>query len=409
MEPCEEEIALRSALRGSLKALNSGEVAKTFTSRDILLALNALGQIARGWNWLGTSESLDEAIFRCTETMLCDLAHLQLDLLDAQRFAGSDRDRFTTRDLALMLLALGRLARRRRASGADLPGFTMFAEVLCQRLQLAAEHWESVEKLNDEDLKRLTAEATASLSAASLMLMHCAKDAEMHRRKHPTEENETIHSPSVLLAVIMAWTKTASNLGIDVGQDSFKALAATTTMVMQQLTERPTIDSAELKESKDTLQSLLEFATRAAEGNFQVDMSQMDNWHLDSCLHALAVLDTLNQMIEIPESVKDGSRVMYIETAVLVEATSDTRLPKLQENNVAFWLRLLNPRLSHQVATKLAFQLHESRRCQSNQSGRKKIPPAVRAALRDFLFFVENVQKQGAQGECGTHVRQGHT
>lgn len=195
--------------------MNSGEVAKTFTSRDILLALNALGQIARGWNWLGTSESLDEAIFRCTETMLCDLAHLQLDLLDAQRFAGSDRDRFTTRDLALMLLALGRLARRRRASGADLPGFTMFAEVLCQRLQLAAEHWESVEKLNDEDLKRLTAEATASLSAASLMLMHCAKDAEMHRRKHPTEENETIHSPSVPLAVIMAWTKTASNLGID--------------------------------------------------------------------------------------------------------------------------------------------------------------------------------------------------
>ena len=329
--------------------------------------------------------------------MLCDLAHLQLDL-DAQRFAGS-RERFTTRDLALMLLALGRLARRSaRSASAHLPDF---AEVLCQHLQLAAEDWESVEKLN-EDLKRLTAEATASLSAASLMLMHCAKDAEMHAKKHRTEENETIHSPSVPLAVIMAWTKTASNFGIDVGQDSFKALAAATTMVMQRLTERPTIDTAELKESKDALQWLLEFATRAAEGNFQVDMSQMDNWHLDSCLHALAVLDTLNQMIEIPESVKDGSRIMYIETAVLVEATSDARLTKLQENNVAFWLRLLHPRLSHQVAAKLAFQLHESRRCESNQSGRKKIPPAVRAALRDFLFFVENVQKQGAQGEYGT-------
>ena len=357
------EIALRSALQGTLQALSS---TKVLTGRDVFLALNALGQIARAWEWLGEAEAL-EALEQCS-AKLCEMADLELQLLDLSRWSVGS---FSTRDLALMLLALGRIARRKGTGmgRAVLPDFT---QELCQRLKFAAEEWEG---LNSYDLKRARAEATASLSAASLMLMHCAKDAELHGK--PTEIGR--NSPSWPLAVIMAWSQTAGSLQLDVRNDAFKALAAITAMVMQQLTQS-TVDA----DSKDKLQWLLEFATGTLGNMEKPETSQLENWHLDSCLHVLAVLDTLNQMTPESLTIQDKSRLIYLETAVVVEATSDTRLPKLQQNNVSFWMRLMDLPLTHHIATKLAFQLHES----------KKIPRAVRAAIRDFLSCVEN--REGA-------------
>lgn len=382
----EKEMALRNALLGTLQALKSSRGA-SLDHRDVLLALNALGQIARAWDWLGSGRPVEECKQDLAELeqcamLLCELAHHELKLLDARQIAGKFGDGFTTRDFALMLLALARIARRLRNSSvkAVLPGF---AQELCSRLELAAEHRDQPGDLSN--LKEITLEASASLSAASLMLMHCAKDAV-----HGAGPEQMNHSPSVPLAVIMAWSKTALHLEADVRQESFKALAAATTMVMQQLSENTPLDTEGLKKSTDTLQFLLQFATGTANMKdvqlATVDMSEMDNWHLDSCLQALAVLDTLNEMTKesLDSSDKLRSRLLYLETCVIVEATSPTRLPKLQENNVAFWLRLLDSRLANRVATKLAFQLHE---CPA--ADRKKLPVAVRASLRDFLFFVE--------------------
>eukprot|EP00438_Fugacium_kawagutii_P027278 Skav201831 [mRNA] locus=scaffold5003:30858:32117:- [translate_table: standard] len=394
----EKEMALRNALLGTLQALKSSR-GTSLDHRDVLLALNALGQIARAWDWLGSGRPVEECkqdvaeLEQCA-VLLCELANHELKLLDARQIAGKG-DGFTTRDFALMLLALARIARRLRNSSvrAVLPGF---AQELCSRLEVAAEHRDQPVDLRN--LKEVTLEAAASLSAASLMLMHCAKDA-VHGAGNQPEMN---HSPSVPLAVIMAWSKTALHVGVDVRQESFKALAAATTMVMQQLSENTPLEG--LKKSTDTLQFLLQFATGTASKDVQVaaDMSEMDNWHLDSCLQALAVLDTLNEITEESLDSSDKlkrSRLLYLETCVIVEATSPTRLPKLQENNVAFWLRLLDSRLASRVATKLAFQLHE---CPS--ADRKKLPVAVRAALRDFLFFVEKQLQLPTVGIMGSHL-----
>ncbi len=375
-KPSEDAIALETALAGTLKVLNNPRVSQTLNHRDLLLAMNALGQIARGWDWLGQGEArLSLADLNIFAVKLCELADLELGLLDAQCLGGKMADSFVTRDLALMLLAQVRIARRLRSASQDavLPAFT---KVLCQRLQRAAEQWNPVQDLSNEDLKRGNAEANASLSAASLMLMHCAKVADVHS----ANISDANPAPSIPLAVMVAWSRSAMNLGFEVGQDSYKALAATTAMAMQQLSAF----DAELLEMKSALQGMLEFTTGPGDAaTSQKDMSHLENWHLDSCLQALAVLDTLDEKLH--PGVKDPSR-LYLETAVLVEVSSPTRLPKLKENHVVFWQRLLDPLLSHSLATRLAFQLEEVLR----QEKLPKIPRAVRTALRDFLSCVEN-------------------
>lgn len=389
-KPSEDAIALEIALAGSLKVLKNPRVSQTLNHRDLLLAMNALGQIARGWDWLGQGE----ATFSLTDlnifaVKLCELANLELGLLDVQCH-GKMADSFVTRDLALMLLAQVRIARRLRSASQEavLPTFT---KVLCQRLQRAAEQWNLVEDLSNEDLKRGNAEANASLSAASLMLMHCAKVADVHSANGP----DANPAPSIPLAVIVAWSRSALNLGLEVGPDSYKALAATTAMAMQQLSAC----DAELLEMKSALQGMLEFTIgRGDAGTSQKDMSHLENWHLDSCLQALAVLDTLDEKLH--PGVKDPSR-LYLETAVLVEVSSPTRLPKLKENHVVFWQRLLDPLLSHSLATRLAFQLEEV----LSQEKLPKIPRAVRTALRDFLSCVEN---KDWLRQVGTHSAHTH-
>lgn len=390
-KPSEDAIALEIALAGSLKVLNNPRVSQTLNHRDLLLSMNALGQIARGWDWLGQGEATcsltDLNIFA---VKLCELAHLELGLLDVQCL-GKMADSFVTRDLALMLLAQVRIARRLRSASQEavLPGFT---KVLCQRLQRAAEQWNLVEDLSNEDLKRGNAEANASLSAASLMLMHCAKVADVHSANVP----DANPAPSIPLAVIVAWSRSALNLGLEVGQDSYKALAATTAMAMQQLSAC----DAELLEMKSALQGMLEFTIGPGDaGTSQKDMSHLENWHLDSCLQALAVLDTLDEKLH--PGVKYNPSRLYLETAVLVEVSSPTRLPKLKENHVVFWQRLLDPLLSHSLATRLAFQLEEV----LSQEKLPKIPRAVRTALRDFLSCVENKDWLRQVGTHSAHTQ----
>eukprot|EP00439_Symbiodinium_sp_Y106_P077144 s71_g16.t1 len=55
----EAEVALLVALRATLLALLAPSAEHSLESRDLLLAMNALGQIARGWDWLGKEVPTD--------------------------------------------------------------------------------------------------------------------------------------------------------------------------------------------------------------------------------------------------------------------------------------------------------------------------------------------------------------
>ena len=140
------------------------------------------------------------------------------------------------------------------------------------------------------------------LVSSFMMLMHCAKVADVHSANLPNANP----APSIPLAVIVAWSRSALNLGLEVGHDSYKALAATTAMAMQQLSAC----DAELLEMKSALQGMLEFTIGPGDaGTSQKDMSHLENWHLDSCLQALAVLDTLDEKLH--PGVKDPSRLYW--------------------------------------------------------------------------------------------------
>ncbi|CAK9058334.1 unnamed protein product [Durusdinium trenchii] len=346
----EEQVMLVKAFRGSLKVLTSPAAKQSLNSRDLLVAMNALGQISRAWDWLGSGigeaeaeKEVLEELHNCT-LVLSEVVGLELMLDDAHDLAGKTSwDSYSARDLALMLLAQVRVARRLRSPSDGLPQMT---QILCHRLKRAAVHRAQLGRLDQQKLKDVAAEAKAALSASSLMLSYCAKDVDMQR----IQCQEYAYTEP--LEVIVSWSEAASKLGLGAFEDSYKALAATTMLIS-------TSPSSTTPEMKGLLGWLLKFATGIQDFHEkpigqdpeQEDHShlttQMANWHLDSCLHAIAVLETLDFKPDW---------LIHLQDAVLREVSN--RIPKLKKNSIVFWLRLLDPHLApHRLAKKLTLEL----------------------------------------------------
>ncbi|CAJ1382959.1 unnamed protein product, partial [Effrenium voratum] len=294
----EVEVALLEALQTCLAQLQSPKMEQLLGARDLLLAMNALGQIARGWQWLEGGDELRVAaraeLGACAE-FLGDLVSLELEL-----------EGFADRDLALLLLALARVARRTSTS-------TALVQLLCQRLEAA----EVTEKT-----------APAVLSAASMMLQHCA------RTKPPDAAGEA------LLSVIMAWTQAERGAQ---QPEVFKALAAAAAYAQ----------SRQGPKALDSVRGLLRFAASH-------DLRQ--NWHLDSCLHALAVLEATCEELELEE---------------LLVRKAEQRLRQLKANNISFWLKFVP--LAPRLCGRLANLTEVKDDCMPTQL-------EAGAALRDFAY-----------------------
>ena len=376
--------SLVKLLHRSLKVVASPMAKQLLNSRDVLLAMNALGQIARAWDWLGmemeenTPEELRRSIL-----FFCELARLDILLEDAYTAAGkTSGDHLSPRDLALMLLALLRVARRLRALGSDEHGAALppLAELLCQRLKQAAEHRASrsttLLRPSEEELKQIEDEAMASLSAASLMLRHCAKDAGIHSM---TDESSSLPVLPVLpLDVIMTWSKAAFKLGLSTGQESYKALAAAT--AASEANNLTLLTSEGAVELRETLGWLLRFATKIDEDGENANelVSQMENWHLDSSLHALALLESLSFEADWLPSLQD---------ATLKEVKQ--RLPKLRKSSIMFWKRfwdLIPPTFAQKLALHLAEDL-------SSRSQTERLPKVLRVSVEDFLRGKKSYKK----------------
>lgn len=328
-KPEEDEAALMRALQGILVAMASTE---SFTGKELLLAMNALGQIARAWDWLEGEE------IKRSARSLGEAVRLEILLSDAEVLQGKATG-YSTRDVALMLLAQGRIARRI----GSLKDFMPLNELLAKRLTLAAEHCLG-------DGKQVRAEAASSIAASSLMLMQCAKEAELHSGYEEA------------LAASLTWCKTACRLGIHVSPEVYKALAAVTAVAVK-LGDRS-------EPVMEPLEWLLRFAT-GFKGDGDPDLNHMENWHLDSCLHALAVLDTYKSF-DLEE----------MEVAVLQQVKK--KLPRLRKSNVIFWQGLLN--LESELPGKLASVL-----------ANEPLKFSLQAPVRDFLLQLEKAPARSAQ------------
>ena len=336
-KPEEDEAALLRALRGILVAMKT----ESFTGKELLLAMNALGQIARAWDWLEGEE------MRSAAQRLGEAVRLEILLSDAEALQGKVSG-YSTRDLALMLLAQGRIARRT----GSLKDFMPLNELLAKRLTLAAEH------CLGKDSEQVRAEATSSIAASSLMLMQCAKEAELHSGYEEA------------LAAILTWCKAACRLGIHVSPEVYKALAAVTAVAVK-LGDRS-------EPVMEPLEWLLQFAT-GFKGDGKADLKRMENWHLDSCLHALAVLDTCKRF-----------NLEEMEVAVLQQVKE--KLPRLRKSNVIFWQGLWD--LKSELPEKLAAVL-----------ANEPLKFSLQAPVRDFLQL-EKGRKGSKRVEKGARSAQ---
>ncbi|CAE7718759.1 unnamed protein product [Symbiodinium sp. CCMP2592] len=328
----EAEVALLVALRATLLALLAPSAEHSLESRDLLLAMNALGQIARGWDWLGKEVPTDadgaevptplpQLLWESVES-LSGLAALQLQLYEVQLRAGFIQgDAYSTRDLALLLLAQGRVARRLRGVAPILPPLSL---QLCSRLEQAATEWRSRHSSLDADgISRASSEGSLALAAASMMLMHCKSMSESSDAQGAWRQ-----AASAALRVVRETVGAATDAKLQLDDNLFKALAANAVigeLLFRAADESPLV--AELLATVDTLAAYLQSQ------EFVKQRAHLGAWHLDSCLHLLAVQDAL--------SLNHGGRLSVdlgrFEEAVLEEATR--QLPR--RKSISFWLRFL--------------------------------------------------------------------
>eukprot|EP00439_Symbiodinium_sp_Y106_P072999 s71_g13.t1 len=254
---------------------------------------------------------------------LSSLAALQLQLYEVQLRAGFIQgDAYSARDLALLLLAQGRVARRLRGVAPILPPLSL---QLCIRLQQAATEWRSRHSSLDADsISRASSEGSVALAAASMMLMHCKSMSE----SSSAPQGAWRPAASAALRVVRETVGAATDAKLKLDDNLFKALAANAVigeLLFRAADESPLV--AELLATIDTLAAYLQSQ------EFVKQRAPLGAWHLDSCLHLLAVQDALS----LNQSGRPSVVLERFEETVLEEATR--QLPR--RKSISFWLRFL--------------------------------------------------------------------
>jgi len=388
---------------------------------ELLLALNAMGQVARAWSWLGTGDGVCgnavqvtalAALVRAAELLGVE-AHWQQQVADVRPlgYVGnvlpSGHTRFSARDLALLMLAHARVLRRGSTSSEATP---VLAEV-CERLTASAPATTGLAPAAgapEASLKPTSSTATAAISAGAMLLMHVARHLRLGDTM-PEPGSPAAALARAALACVAAWAPAARRQ-----PEVFKAVAAAAGLGGQLLrlqrgaaTGPPPAPwdtsqqlAARLAHALHALlaQGLVAGRQGAAEGpggpvppqEQGLHAELLESWHLDSCLFALAVSGAIGgqHAMGAPRGNGHPARAAreHWEDAVIAEVCRRQRA--LSERSIRFWLvRLCEPSLLEQSSL-------PSRLCRELLHLEAKGPKmhiATAAALRDCAFVLGEV------------------
>eukprot|EP00927_Polykrikos_kofoidii_P046578 TRINITY_DN4076_c1_g2_i1.p1 TRINITY_DN4076_c1_g2~~TRINITY_DN4076_c1_g2_i1.p1 ORF type:complete len:828 (-),score=129.64 TRINITY_DN4076_c1_g2_i1:20-2503(-) len=403
----QEEV--QEAFSGALASVLSMLPVRSLDTGELLVATNALGQIARAWSWLDPEGVAlirnQRQRVKAIEQMARRARHLgallrwQFALSDARVAAGTTTC-YSARDLALLVLAHARLARRmpevdiaplaaelcaRLTSAAATATATSFVEV-----SAAVCGGESIEVFNDTrdhaSSVGTTSAATAALSACAMLLSHVYLSCDSAVRTELA---------SRVIQCIVAWFPHAAESASDleVATSFHKVTAALAATLVMKLGAGENMSSPAVQLGASLLPRLLNavlFVPQVAESD---TLALFESWHLDGCLHGLAVCEGLGLDT-------DASSGLVWETAMeAVVAEAGRRRSTLTERSVRFWLaKLCDPMLIEAGRTRLLRHLVDEllRPQASTELGEGEelhVAPGVVAALRDMSFILEEVER----------------
>lgn len=344
--PGREESLLVSMLM-SLLAVMPRALPACKTS-ELVLAVNALGQVSRGWSWLGDGlteaeskplETLREAASQLAEAVVWQLKLGELHL---------SNEILTSHDLALLVLGQARIARRSCIPGQVPVHVTGLCEALAQCTPFERPAAGSA----------LPA-AGPAVAAASMLLMHSAKAPQLRavaglaRSTAGETDNSSGDLSIAVLNCLKAWVPHCVATG-HAGREIHKAIAAAAAFGAQLLRMEASEGAAGVelsvltRKTQKVLHMLLlsVWDGKPEPGQIQ-DLGESlgakaelwEGWHLDGCLHATAVLAALHAWC--PDSALGGLEELLETVTEALVSEASRRRSTFTERTSRFWLTKL--------------------------------------------------------------------
>ncbi|CAE8696485.1 unnamed protein product, partial [Polarella glacialis] len=232
---------------------------------------------------------------------------------------------------ALLLLAHARVARRCQQPGSCPP----IAVEICDRLSALAGR---VEDVKSEGVHG------AVLSAASMLLMHCARASELGGalfagvREGAAEKSA--RASSAALQCVLAWSDSGAPR-----HEIHKAVAAAAALGGQLLQIPPGRSGTRSDLAAQLSTALPKLLDSVLNGGLEESVEVMEGWHLDGCLYAMSVTEAL-VAAGCPRASNSEVQDTWHDQRQAVVSELKRRRQALSERSVRFWLaRVFEPGL----------------------------------------------------------------